>query len=135
MTSPKPDFNRNKVFYSWQSDSPDRTNRSFIQDSLTKAIKEINRKYLLQLELDSDTRGEPGAPDIANTILQKINYSLIFVADVFYVTLSGTKGIPNPNVMFELGYAIKSHGDRNIILIFNENSGHIKEMPFDLGLK
>lgn len=37
--------------------------------------------------------------------------------------------------MFELGYAMKSLGDRNIIMVFNENSGDLKVMPFDLGLK
>ena len=37
--------------------------------------------------------------------------------------------------MFELGYAIKSLGESNIILLFNEHFGNTRDLPFDLGLK
>jgi predicted nucleotide-binding protein len=43
--------------------------------------------------------------------------------------------MPNSNVLLELGYAIKCLGDSKIIMIFNESSGDIEKLPFDLGLK
>lgn len=124
-----------KLFYSWQSDMPNNTNRGFIEKALETAIKEINEKYSLNVELDSDTRGEPGSPDIANTIMEKIKNSIAFVADVSYVTSLGNKGIPNSNVMFELGYAMSVLTDKNVIMVFNQSSGELNKMPFDLGLK
>lgn len=127
--------NRNKIFYSWQSDLSNNANRNFIEESLKQAIKEINRENNIYLDLDKDTLGEAGSPDIVNTILKKIDNSIAFICDVSFVTRNSKKGIPNPNVMFELGYAKKSLGDSNIVMIFNENSGVLNEMPFDLGLK
>jgi hypothetical protein len=41
--------NHQTVFYSWQSDLPNRTNRTFIQDALQKAIDGI-----LETELEVD---------------------------------------------------------------------------------
>ena len=124
-----------KVFYSWQSDLPNNTNRGFIEKAIQTAIREINEKHNINIEFDSDTRGEPGSPDISNTILQKIKNSLIFIGDVSYVTHLGNKGMPNSNVMFELGYAISVLTDKNVIMLFNEISGELSKMPFDLGLK
>ena len=121
------------VFYSWQSQLPNNTNRGFIKDSLERAIKDLNSS--LQLEgrvgLDSDTSNTPGSPDVINTILRKIDSADIFVADVSLMTWNQ----PNCNVMFELGYAMKSLGDKKIIMLFNETYGETKDLPFDLGFK
>ena len=38
------------VFYSWQSDLPNSTNRGFIQDALEKAAKAIERDDTIGLE-------------------------------------------------------------------------------------
>jgi len=42
---------------------------------------------------------------------------------------------PNPNVMFELGYAMNSLGSRHIVMVFNSAYGEPKNLPFDLGFK
>lgn len=39
---------------------------------------------------------------------------------------------PNPNVMIELGYAIKSLGWDRIILLYDKDLGEIEELPFDI---
>lgn len=93
------------IFYSWQSNLPNKTNRSFIQKCLESAANEINREMVIEsrLKIDADTSGAPGSPDIIHTILNKIDSSAIFIADV---SLVGKE--PNPNVMFELGYAMKA---------------------------
>jgi hypothetical protein len=124
-----------RVFYSWQSDIPNNINRSLIQKAIQEAIEELNKENNWVLYIDSDTRGTCGSPDIATTILHKIDNSSVFIADVSSIIKTDNKLIPNPNVMFELGYAIKSISSSKIIMIFNEFTGNISDIPFDLGLK
>ena len=59
------------IFYSWQSDLPNATNRGFINECLEKAIKALNAEQQFAVEpcLDRDTLNVPGSPDIARTIL------------------------------------------------------------------
>ncbi|MFC2058692.1 hypothetical protein ACFLTS_03495 [Chloroflexota bacterium] len=125
------------VFYSWQSDAPNNVNRGFIKDALEKAIENIGKSLSLEeaLRLDQDTSGVPGTPDITNTILSKIEGCSVFIPDLTYVakTDEGEK-VPNPNVLIELGYAMKAISDSQIILVMNEAFGSPDkdELPFDL---
>src|SRR3954451_8481956 len=110
------------VFYSWQSDRPNATNRSLIQAALESATKRIRADQSLDVEpvVDRDTAGAPGSPDIARTIFDKIQRAAVFVADVTHINDldAGVVGLisrfargaairttPNPNVLVELGYA------------------------------
>ncbi|WP_152269642.1 hypothetical protein [Agriterribacter humi] len=122
------------VFYSWQSDLPNNTNRTFIQVVIERAIGQLNKENLhLELVLDSDTKRTEGASEIANTILSKIGKSKIFIADVTIVYSDNNKRkCPNPNVLIELGYAAKSIGWSNIICICNTQYGAIDDLPFDI---
>ena len=72
------------IFYSWQSDLPNRTNRGLIQSALEGAVKDIRSDESVMIDpvVDRDTLGEPGAPDIVATIFRKIDNSAIFVCDV-----------------------------------------------------
>ena len=123
----------NMVFYSWQSDLPNATNRNFIEDAINKAIKSVSKAYEYPLQLDKDTKERSGAPEIAKVIFEKIDMSMVFVADVSIVN-TDTKGkkYPNPNVMLELGYALDVLGEENIILIMNTATGKSEDLPFDL---
>ena len=40
--------------------------------------------------------------------------------------------MPNPNVLIELGYAIKTLGWSKIICLFNSQTGKIEDLPFDI---
>ena len=40
--------------------------------------------------------------------------------------------IPNPNVMFELGFAVRSLGWDRVICICNEEYGDVETQPFDI---
>jgi hypothetical protein len=58
----------------------------------------------------TDTKGEAGMCDIPNTILKKIRACDIFLADLTRVYPTEAKPdnlAPNPNVVFELGYAAR----------------------------
>ena len=81
--------------------------------------------------LDRDTANLPGSPDIPATILDKIDNCNVFVCDVSIVQ-AGQRPMPNPNVLFELGYAVKRLGWERVICICNEHYGEVKTLPFDV---
>jgi hypothetical protein len=123
------------IFYSWQSDLPNSTNRGFIGDCLERAIKELRADPNLRVDpcLDRDTQNVPGSPDIASTIFDKIDNCGLFVCDVSIVNPnSSQRTTPNPNVLIELGYAVKTLGWSRIVCVFNGASGRIQDLPFDL---
>lgn len=123
------------VFYSWQSDLPNRTNRGFIQDALERAAHAISDDDSIAVEpvIDRDTAGVPGSPDIASTIFSKIDRADVVVFDVTIVTAAdAVRPMPNPNVLLELGYAIKAKGWDRIALVVNTAFGPIEQLPFDL---
>ena len=125
---------KKNIFYSWQSDLPNNQNRSFIQDCIEKAVKELGEeKVLLEIAIDRDTKGVAGTPDIASSVFSKIDESNIFIADISFINSDSTnRKTPNPNVLVELGYAAKTIGWNNIICIFNANYGKVEDLPFDL---
>jgi hypothetical protein len=128
-----------KIFYSWQSDINNKFNRNFIKDCLERAIKQLSQELEIEdaLRLDHDTKGVEGSPDIANTILNKIEKSDIFIGDITFIAKSeGEKYCPNPNVLIELGYALNALGDGRVINIMNSSFGTPdKNLPFDLAHK
>jgi len=125
-----------KIFYSWQSWLPHASNRGLIHEALEAACDECtaNLSEAQRPELDHDTRGVPGAPDIVQTIFAKIDSCDAFVADVSLVHCDPEKRrfTPNPNVMVELGYAIKTLGWDRILLVINAHFGAPEVLPFDL---
>lgn len=128
------DMNRT-VFYCWQGN--DKETRQAIQKNLKGAIESIaNSIDDVKTDVpifDSDTRGVIGAVDITTTIEAKIRNCSIFVADISLVDegKDGRKYI-NQNVAYELGLAVGTLGWERIVLVFNEDSGKIEELPFDI---
>lgn len=127
---------RQTIFYSWQSDLPSSTNRSLIEKAAEKAASTIRSDDSLNVEpvIDRDTKGMPGSPNIATTILDKISACSIFLADVSIIGRPGRKKrpTPNPNVLVELGYAIHAIGPERIVLVMNTDRGGPSNLPFDL---
>lgn len=131
MTESSGEKNQLRVFYSWQSDLPGSVCRNFIQDALERAAKDDGLPEIL---VDRDTKGVPGTPDIVDVIMEKIDACDVLVADISLVTPAEAKRpAPNPNVLFELGYAVKSIGWSRILLVMNEAFGSYERLPFDLG--
>ena len=127
---------KKRIFYSWQSDLPNNTNRGFINQALEKAVKELNSddEFSMIPFLDRDTEGLTGSPDIIASIFKKIRDSSVFVCDVSIVNATGhgSRPTPNPNILIELGFAISHLGWTNIIMIINVEFGCIEYLPFDL---
>jgi hypothetical protein len=129
---------RRIIFYSWQSDLPNACNRGFIQAALEEAVTKIATDDTIAVEpvVDRDTLNVPGSPDIASTIFSKITGADIFVADVSIVARAQEmRPTPNPNVLIELGYALKALGHERIILVFNRSFGKAEDLPFDLRMR
>ncbi len=139
-----------KIFYSWQSDLPNSTNRGFIGNALDNIAKSINGNIESaerpgdEIEIDTATKNIMGTVNIADTILHKIDECDVFVGDVSIVGTidsynKGTKEkrktrrkTPNPNVLFELGYAWKKLGKEKIITVMNTAHAKFEDLPFDL---
>lgn len=142
-----------KIFWSWQSDTPQDEGRHFVRDVIAALADELNYNVEAEdaerqdgdgqggeptaesrVEVDHDTRGVGGSPPIADTILKKIRKAAVLVADVTPIaTTTGGKRVPNPNVMIELGYAMEVLGHERIVLVMNTVDGAgIKHLPFDL---
>jgi hypothetical protein len=123
------------IFYSWQSDLPGGVNRNFIWDALENAAKVVAKDDTIDVELalDRDTAGVPGSPDIATTIFGKIDAADLVVLDVSLITPEETaRRSPNPNVLIELGYAVRSKSWQNVVLVMNRAYGRPEQLPFDL---
>lgn len=126
------------LFYSWQSDLDKKQNNFFIKNCIEKAIKKLNRDIQFEISLDKDTQDNSGSPDIAETIFRKIRASDIFIADVTIINnnlltrLSNGRKTPNPNVLIELGYAIKTLGKERVITIANLDFCRLEDLPFDV---
>lgn len=126
-----------RIFYSWQSDLPDNTNRNVIRNSLKATKAKIEESFTIKgisLTLDEATRGVSGSPNIPLEIMKKIEKSDIFIADVSIINSDSKAGrkFPNPNVVFELGFAVAQLGWERIIMLFNSEFGDIgKDLPFD----
>ena len=126
------------IFFSWQSDTRAAANRTLIQAALEAAAVELrdDESISVQPVVDRDTLAVPGAPDIGATIFEKIDASAAIVADVTIVNGNAEDPpTPNPNVLIELGYALKSLSDRRLILVQNVAFGGPELLPFDLRQK
>lgn len=116
-----------KVFYSWQSDNP--KDRQFLLECLKIAVE--NTEY----EIDSAVRDATGAVDISKDILGRIDLADLVVAEISLInTDSNYKRLtPNPNVMFEVGYAVSRDKNlKGVILVANKLTTKDTNLPFDV---
>lgn len=124
------------IFFSWQSDTGNGSDRRFIETCLNKALSILHKeqKYKIDYRIDHATDKKQGSPDISDSIFKKINSATIFVADVTIInsTSRKIKKSPNPNVLVELGYAARVLGWENIICVLNTKYGKPESLPFDI---
>ena len=133
-------MNRYRLFFSWQNNRKDT--KSIVSSALRKAAKHLATEGI-ELFIDQDTRERVGKRNIATEVLEKINNCDIFVADLTPVTTyyppkethSLPKHMPNSNVMYEYGYALRAKGETRMIALASidkEADEHIEYMPFDI---
>jgi hypothetical protein len=126
------------VFYSWQSDLPSEANLRAIRNALRSASSALEAKHAdknLKIDVDEATRDQPGSPNIPATILAKIRTADVVVCDISTINSleePKTRRTPNPNVVFELGYAVAELGWERVVLVFNAAVGIFPDdLPFD----
>ena len=125
------------VFYSWMSDRPKNQNNEYIRNVLDKDCKKLEKKLGVKIKVDSDSRGEDGSKSIDENILKKITKCDLFVGDITPIFPSclwkwWAKPTPNPNVMYELGFAVSSLGWNRCIMVWNSKYGNVGKAPFDI---
>ena len=130
-------MSRVTVFYSWQSDTPSERGKDFVSAALYEATRRIAADVGVELrpEVDQDTAGIPGSPNMSVEIFSKIDHCAVFVADVsltYRRDVGRARPAPNPNVLIELGYAVKGHGWPRVLQVINTAHGTPDELPFDL---
>lgn len=124
-----------RIFYSWQSDLPAKSNRYAIGQALKDAAKELDALYPgTTFVPDEATRDTPGSPNIALTVQEKIEKAQVFLADITTTTpANSARSYPNPNVLYELGYSAAHLGWHRIVLLFNTVHGNVaRDLPFDI---
>jgi hypothetical protein len=137
-----------KVFYSWQSDTPDRVGRNFLRDALKEAITHLKLAATLEEAERSAPASQPeeeqaaGSPGQLKEILKKIGAAAALVADVTPIgqTLKGieransgpVRKFADSDVAFETGYAVHALGDRKVILVMNAHYGWHEDLPLNL---
>ncbi|MBR0410351.1 MAG: hypothetical protein IJI25_05000 [Eubacterium sp.] len=129
-----------KIFYSWQSDLPGNKTRNFIRDCIDDAIAFAGESEAIEAVRDEATKDTTGSPNIVTTLFSKINDCDLFVADVSLCFTGDVKKkqggkdlikhSPNPNVLLELGYAVKTLDWDHVICLYNTDFG--SDYPFDI---
>ncbi len=135
-----------KCFWSWQSDTPGETGR--LRNALLAAVNQLRQPEDVEeptsashreaMEVTSDRQGVTGSPPLAATIKKKIDECEVFIADITPVSrVPRRKGVKekrnmNINVGIEPGYAIRAHGEEQILLVLNEHYGGREFLPFHL---
>jgi len=121
------------IFYCWQSTVKES------KDFLDKIIEQLKNNY----NIIQATTNFTGSENIVATVYHNIEHSDIFICDLSYV-IEKTEQIPatipptiiekyymNQNVLFELGYAVKTLGWDHIICLIPKHQKHTN-IPFDI---
>lgn len=124
------------VFFSWQSDVPENSEilRSFIKTAIDKFANGQN----VDVVYDEASRSVIGSQKVDEVILDKIRACDVFIADITPIARIETeedgktrvKLLPNPNVAFELGYAMHCLSMEQILISLPIGISH-GQLPFD----
>ena len=121
------------------SDRPKNQNMGYIRRCLTEDCRKLEKKHGIKIVIDSDSRNGKGNQTIDTTILKKIESCDLFVCDITpirkpWIAFNSTqeKEVPNPNVMYELGFAVSALGWSRCILVWNNKFGDVNHSPFDI---
>ena len=128
------------IFFSWQSDTRTLTGRNLVERALQRAIAAIAADADIdpadrELAVDRDSVDVPGSPPLVETIFGKVDRAAAFLSDLTYVaTRADGRRMPNPNVLLEHGWALKSLSWRRVFSVMNIAHGHPDDhpLPFDL---
>lgn len=124
------------VFFSWQSDVPE--NSDFLRSFIKSSIKKFETTQNVNVLYDEASRSVVGSQKVEEVILEKIRACDVFIADITPITKIETeegekkriKLLPNPNVAFELGYAMHCLPMEQVLIVLPTGISH-GQLPFD----
>lgn len=124
------------VFFSWQSDVPE--NSDFLRSFIKASIKKLETAQNVNILYDEASRSVVGSQKVEEVILEKIRACDVFIADITPITRIETeegekkriKLLPNPNVAFELGYAMHCLPMEQVLIVLPKGITH-GQLPFD----
>jgi hypothetical protein len=137
-----------RLFWSWQSETPQRIGRILVRDALRDAIEQL--KITAEIDeperdgqaIDHDPERISGGAGLVRAILKAIDAADVFVADVTAVGKVGSGAeiqaesvghrLINSNVAMELGYALRALSEVKLVVVFNSHYGWQDELPFDI---
>ena len=140
------------VFFSFQTDSPEKTNFHFLRDLIKDVCKSIKH---FDVKFDYGFYNSSGNRPLAEHMLSQAVNADVFIADITYTSefnshtyispwwskeykKIGEKGrvkkYPNANVMLETGYSWATKKYQRTILLFNTAYGNLDEdlLPADM---
>lgn len=124
------------VFFSWQSDVP--KNSDFLRSFIKSSIKKFETTQNVNVLYDEASRSVVGSQKVEEVILEKIRACDVFIADITPITRIETEEgeknrielLPNPNVAFELGYAMHCLPMEQVLMVLPTGISH-GQLPFD----
>ena len=134
------------IFFSWQlSSKTDKlNNKEFILSCIQEAANKVKGKNELKdvdFEVLQGTGGEPGAPDMIGTCLNRNDHCHIFIADIsvdkqfnkiqrWVNKQPDLRERPNENVMYELGRADGHLSYKQVIHVANTVFGDVSKNDY-----
>lgn len=103
-----------------------------IQEALKESLSKLNLRSRLPLTLVIAQRSAESPLRISDNQLRQIRKSLLFVADTTAVATIDNRLIPSPNVCVEIGYAIETKKQGQILLTKMSRPDCTGKFPFDL---
>jgi hypothetical protein len=125
------------IFFSWQADT--KEDKRFIRGALDDAVAALKTADAQYPIVETDLAGMASGPETAAALLEIINSSAFFLADLTLVgeyqsASAGSRKTANPNVLIELGYAAGVMGWERILCVMNEAKkyGPPSALPADI---
>lgn len=124
-------------------DAPRKTNKDLIHRALKRSAEQLAAEIDLKasqrpenaVEIDHDTKGVLGSPEIVAEIFRKIREADVVCCDVSLAARgkdNDQRHHINSNVAIELGYALGERGFTVLLQVMNTHYGAPANLPFDL---
>lgn len=121
------------LFFAYQTDFSE--SGDVLREELQEIILTLNRKSRFPLVLEESHRLTEGPTRINSTLLRKIRRCLLFIADT--TPLAAWEGtprqlVPSPKICVEVGYALTSKREDQVMLVQMERPDMPGQFPFDI---
>lgn len=109
--------------------------RDIILPVLERSIAELSQRSRIPLELEIAARPKDSPLRLSSSQFKKIRKSLLYIADITAIATNSASSynlLPSPNVCIEMGYAIESKDQGQLLLLSQERADLEGSFPFDV---